>query len=585
MKSRYGGGLRCCVAFAALVAASAGCEALDTGTVAAAIEGQAWFVGPVGAGATVRLHRTDASGVTGEQVATTTTDADGRFRFASIAGIEGEADLLVVVDLGGVPWAGPFGGSGVYDMGATLRAPVLAVASTARRQVTVTPYTTLVMAAVDARRVAGRPRPLAPTVEAMAQHLTLSPNESPIDATGEALGAAGLHAALLDGFVVLAAQLGEASGAGGAAFTAPHLLNLLLEDAAGAAPPGRFDGSGPAGVVEVRGPTATPLDDSTLRGALVQALFALPRLAPTRWGFLEPRALSPLAATLTCSTSDLFADCAPFEGVDETPPIIEDVAPPTDSALSGVAEIEVTVRDPESGVSAVALEALTAGVDSPPAPDEVPLDGRFVFRLDTRQVQGEARLELVVRALNHAGLVSEVALDYAVSNRGTDQLTGWVVKGPAAHVAVEARSLDDADTRLLARGLTDAEGRFTLDVPEWDEGLLLVARAGDDPGALSSFRDEARGRALRWREQDTLVAALPSLAEARGRPVIVSPLTDLAWHLAQTRSVRRGGQAALVEYRGALEALGGHFGLVVPYEGVLHRAPAPFDVPGPGGLG
>ena len=51
MKSRYGGGLRCCVAFAALVAASAGCEALDTGTVAAAIEGQAWFVGPVGAGA------------------------------------------------------------------------------------------------------------------------------------------------------------------------------------------------------------------------------------------------------------------------------------------------------------------------------------------------------------------------------------------------------------------------------------------------------------------------------------------------------------------------------------------------------
>ena len=57
----------------------------------------------------MRLHRTDASGITGEQVAATSTDADGRFRFAGIQGIEGGADLLVVVDLGG---DGSPGGSG-----------------------------------------------------------------------------------------------------------------------------------------------------------------------------------------------------------------------------------------------------------------------------------------------------------------------------------------------------------------------------------------------------------------------------------------------------------------------------------------
>lgn len=584
MKSRSAAGFGA-ILIVALIGVSAGCDELDAGAVAAEVEGQAWFVGAVGAGATVRLHRTDASGVRGEQLATTITDAQGRFRFSGIGGIEGEADLLVVVDLGGVPWVGPFGGSGVYDTDITLRAPVFAVASTARRQAIVTPFTTLAMAAVDARRVAGRPRPLASTFEAMAQHLTLSPIETPIDANGEALGAAGLHAALLDGFVGLAAQLGEASGAGAAAFTAPHLLTVLLDDAAGASPPGRFDGLGPAGAVDVPGPTATPLDADTLRGALVRALFALPRLAPARWGFLEPRALSPLAATLTCSTSDLFPDCAPFEGVDDTPPIIEDPAPPTDEPLTGVARIEVTVRDPESGVRDVELEALTAGVDDAPAPAEAPLDGRFVFSIDTRQVQGEARLELVVRARNHAGLVAELSLDYAVSNRGSDQLAGFVVKGPAAHVVVEARSLDADDTRLLARAVTDTEGRFTLDVPEWDEGVLLVARSGDDPTERSSFLDEARGRSLRWREQDTLVAALPSLAEAQGQPVIVSPLTDLAWHLAQARALQRGGGAVLTEYRAALEALGAHFGLVVPYAGVLHRAPAPFDVPGPGGLG
>lgn len=571
------------VVFGAL--ALAGCDDLDAGVVAAEVEGQAWFVGPVGAGATVRLHRTDASGVSGEQVATTITDADGRFRFGGIGGIEGEADLLVVVDLGGVPWVGPFGGSGVYDTDTALRAPVLAVASTGRRRVTVTPFTTLTMAAVDARRVAGRPRPLASTFEAMAQHLTLSPTDTSIDATSEALGAAGLHAALLDGFVGLAAQLGESSGAGAAAFTAPHLLNLLLADAAGAAPPGRFDGLGPAGVVEVPGPTAAPLDGDTLRGALVQALFALPRRAPSRWGFLEPRALSPLAAALTCSASDLFPDCVPFEGIDDTPPIIEDPAPPSDAVLNGVARVEVTVRDPESGVRQVDLVPLVEGDEGQPAPAEEPVDGRFAFRVDTRQVQGASRLELVVRARNHAGGLAERRLTYAVENLGSGEVTGWVVKGPAAHVAVEAYSLDARDPRLLARTLTDVDGRFTLDVAEWDAGLLLVAGAGDHPTERSSFLDEARGRALRWREQDTLVAAVPSLAEARGAAVVVSPLTDLAWHLAQARALQRGGGAVLTEYRAALEALGAHFGLVVPYEGVLHRAPAPFDAPGPGGLG
>ncbi len=44
----------------------AACDDLDTGAVAAEVEGQAWFVGSVGAGATVRLHRTDVSGVAGE---------------------------------------------------------------------------------------------------------------------------------------------------------------------------------------------------------------------------------------------------------------------------------------------------------------------------------------------------------------------------------------------------------------------------------------------------------------------------------------------------------------------------------------
>ena len=566
-------------------AIGASCDSLDDGVAAAALSGQVWFVGPVGEGARVHLHRTDASGVMGEEIAQALTDAAGRFQFEGLTGFGAEGDLLVSVELRDTAWVDVFGHRGVYDRDDVLRAPVLALASTEQREVVVTPFTTLVMAAVDARRIAGQPRPLAPALEAMRLHLTLAPADTPIEAVGETLNEARTHALLHDALVVLAARLGEQSGAGAAAFPATRLLRVLVEDASGAAPPGTLDGVGPDGALSVSGPSPVRLSGATLRAELVEALYDLG--STERWRFLEPRALGTLAAALTCSASNLFPDCTPFEASDDTPPSIGAPTPRAGSVQHGEIEITAVVRDPESGVQRVELRPVLDEVEGEPFPADAGLDGVYTFRVDTRVVQGISRLPLALRAWNHAGTPpAELRFEYAVENLGKGVVGGWVVKGPAAYVTVEAWGRDGALRTLITRGETDEAGRFTLEVPEWDQALELVARAGNDQGMLSGFQDEARGRFLRWREGDTLRALVPDYRrEATDLRVVISPLTDLAWTLAQDKAARPGGRAPLVEYRDAVEAIGRHFGLDDPYESLQRRPPAPFDHPAAGGLG
>jgi HAE1 family hydrophobic/amphiphilic exporter-1 len=149
--------------------------------------------------------------------------------------------------------------------------------------------------------------------------------------------------------------------------------------------------------------------------------------------------------------------------------------------------------------------------------------------LDTRRIAYPA-LELRFEAVNGDGAAATQTLRLALDNVPGGVLRGVVFKGAAVGVEVTALPVGPDATlgAPLARGLTDADARFELVLPEYQGPLLL--RAAGVPDGTSQYRDEAAPAArLTWPAEQHLDAFVPMFApQAPAQDVTISPLTDLA---------------------------------------------------------
>ncbi len=480
------------------------------------LEGVVWLDGAA-AGALVEL--VGPGGVVGH----TATDPEGRY---VLLGLREEGDVLLRARVDGVE----------------LRAEVPGLRLLETRTVALTPFTTL------AADVGAAP------LEAL---LGFDPRSAEVGPAGD-----GEHRLLLEAFDELARRAGDEAGG---VVSPGALLQAVLTDAAD----GLLDG----GVEVVAGPASYRLTPQTLQGELAAAVVAV--LGAAAWDGVDPADVDPLLRRLRCSGSELFPPCEPAPVDDPTPPGIAPPEPAPETPQAGVATITLEAHDPESGVASLVLRRVGPEGTTVPVRDLDDRPSRLAGVVDTTRLTDLTRLELEAVATNHAGAEAILRFGYPLANVPPGEIAGWVVKGPAEALRIAATGLRaDGSEVELAEGYTGPGGSFRLDVPGWRGPVLL--RAGgtaDHPsGRESRFADEARGEALGWALRHELAALVGSYdPEVPGRPVVVSPLTDLAWHRGLAEAARDG--APLVD--AAEEALGllaRHFGL----EGVdlLHLRPA-----------
>ncbi|MCA9561005.1 MAG: hypothetical protein KC583_20795, partial [Myxococcales bacterium] len=379
-----------------------GCGGDDEKRLTAEIDGIVYLNGPV-AGATVKLRR-----LTGTRLveASTTTDADGRYRLTGL-GVLG--DMQLEVDVSGLPWTTADGQQGTYPDDVVLRSPVPDVDVPQRRRAHVTALTTLLVAIADARAGgAPDPAPLA-VVDDFARWLTLDPVSTPFDAAPDGVPLGRRHALLLEAFVELAVGAADQAGVPPhGVISAPELLNALIDDAAGGMPPAFFDGRGADGALSLEsGPGRYDLGEATLRSSYAAAVRRV--LATERWADVPDREVADLLSSLSCASAPMFGACIGGQPTDTTVPVIGDVQPAAETTLVGAVEITMRADDPESGIASLTVSMPGDGAAPLPDLDDQPSVARV--RLDTAAVGGP-RLELVARAENRAGLVAEQRIGF-----------------------------------------------------------------------------------------------------------------------------------------------------------------------------
>jgi hypothetical protein len=495
--------------------AAVACDTASPPLLTQRVDGVVALVGPQ-AGARVTLRPLEADGREGAVVAEGRTDAEGGFalRFAGTPG----PHRIVAALAGGGQVAATLP---MVDHGAALNVRLDA-------------YTTWADALVAGAHATGEGEAMAFAAAAVAAHLGFDPLVPEAgDWRPEVLDAA---------FGALSERAARSAGARPGALPPATLLAALVDDAAADA---FMDGEGAEGplTLEVSPGRFVPSAD-TLRGMLAAAVTDV--TAAPAWGELEPRDVRALTARLQCSASAVFPPCGAAPAEDATPPVIEIDAPGAEETVRGIVHVAVRAVDAESGVRSLTVafvepEGADPGllVDLDPAPDALSMD------LDTRSV---AAPELVLRfeAVNGDGAAETRTLALTLDNVPGGVLRGVVFKGAAVGVEVAALPVgaDGALGEPVARGVTDAEARFELALPEY-QGPLLLRAAGRADGT-SQYRDEAApGSQLTWPAEQHLDTFVPRFTpQAPAQEVTLSPLTDLA--VARTWAVAGGaGQAGL----------------------------------------
>ncbi|MCA9527423.1 MAG: hypothetical protein KC549_14130, partial [Myxococcales bacterium] len=238
------------------------------------IDGQVWFMGPV-PNAVVSLHFSDAAGTLLARVSQSTTDEEGRFNFF---GLEEESHYLLRAEVGGLPWrrgesAGTFPDGLVLQSPTGLLEPFSREAAQRDREVVISPLTTLIVAAGEARRSVNRETPLLEAEQAGRSWLGFDAVHTGVGGREGAVDTAVLHTLLLDAFDTLADRVAAAVGIQpGTTFNPPDLLALLVDDAFGPRPSGVFDGLGIDGAVELEAARTYGLSPDTLQSELRDAL-------------------------------------------------------------------------------------------------------------------------------------------------------------------------------------------------------------------------------------------------------------------------------------------------------------------------
>ncbi len=567
--------LRAAAATIICLVAGTACDDVETGVRAASVlDGEVWFLGPV-PDARVVLYRLDAAGQTTYETETR-TDAHGHFR---IEGIEVTGDFLAVSDIDGIAFRDPHTGrDGAYAHGTSLRAPIEGLDLLQERPVRLTPLSTLLVAVGEGLRGAGAEFPLRDAHAAFNEWLTLDPVASPIGEPRSGQSEARRHRLLLEGLSALAAHAANDAGlTPGTSLTADRLLSALADDGRGPPPP-RFDGRGDAGPLAVRaGPGSFPLTAQTLRARYAEAV--RDRLRADAWAGLTEGDVADLLGSLRCTATPFFEACAD-DGTDRTPPAIGAPSPAPGSSVAGVITIQIAADDPETGIDAMTLARLP-GDGLAPVPledlDDRPGVARAAF--DTRTLVGRPIARFRAAATNRDGVEASLDFELTLANHPVGQLTGHVIKGPARGVVVEASALrPDGSDVPLGRATTAADGAFSMTVHEWRGPVILRAQGVVDGDTVSTYRDEARGRALSWDVTQTLTAVLPDFDPAAAiRPVVVTPLTDLAWARARGLAAQRGHDL-LESYGESLGLIARHFGLS-DAGALLHVRPASAEQP------
>lgn len=540
-----------------------GCSTDDTPRVRKGlVEGAAWFMGPI-EGAPVRVHLSDATGADRGVVAEGLTEPGGLFYFDDLE----EGHYLIRVDLSGRPWQSTRT-EGAFAEGDTLETftgfiePAAREVERRERFVSVTPFTTLLLAVAEARRATNLDDPLTSTLLEGKTWLGFDATRTAIGARDAAVDDTVRYTLLLDSFDALANHLSALVGIQqGTSFNPPNLLNILLEDARGLAPAGRLDGEGIDGPLFIEGARRVAVTEAFLQGELLAALDALMAEEGGIWSRLEGRDVSDLRTRLACSASKLFPECKSGR-IDSTPPELVRIEPePGSEELSGERLITVTWNDPETAVEDVALERLDAPFGE--VVERYSLQGRegeaFVFRIDTRAVLGESTLYLQTRATNSAGLTSaDLPLQYEVRNLGAGILSGFVFKGPAHNVEVTVEGQVGSRWTELGRARTNERGFFQLALTEYQGPIRATARGLED-GMGSFFEDEARLERVRWGSSHTLVAILPFYDPTLQQLITLSPFSDMAVALAEAKS-QTTNRGVLEIYPEVIRALGDHLG-------------------------
>lgn len=546
------------------------CAEDDLSLEVSGVVGEVYLIGPV-SGATVELYSRGEGESAPAFVTATTTTGDGRFE---LRGLTVTGDMVLEVEVGGLPWRRGER-QGTYPEGMVLRAPIddLRPLET-DRPAQVTALTTLVWSAAESRRRAHERAPYAETRGAFASWLTLDPVGTRIGPPRGGDRDAMRHRLLLDGFAQLAARVSDRVGVPpDTNVTAAELLEALIQDAEGTSPPGLFDGIGTRGPVDIRrGPGTYAVSEQTLREEYAAALHDL--LSTESWSHLSTAAISDLAESVRCAAVPVHTPCTTTSRGDPTPPVIAEPTPPESDPLSGVALIEVTASDPETGIAS--LELLRIDREHlPPVPlvDRDERVGVVNVAIETTRFADRPTLMLLARATNGDGVLTERRLEWVLDNGDPGLIRGYVVKGPARNLEVEALGLRGDGTEVtLATTETGEDGSFEF-LTAWRGPLVLRARgsATHGSGSASGFVDEARHENQVWDVDEVLETILPDFDPAAPPPpVMITPLT----HLAYARARGLSGQPLINAYEESLALLADHFGLVGGPRSVLHVRPA-----------
>jgi hypothetical protein len=478
------------------------------------LTGQVVFGAPLAQQA-VFLHVTAPDGRLGDDVASTQTDADGRFRFA------------VAVPAGDYVVRVPRGESVAPEE--PLLALVQGLSDGEARTVTASPWSTWEAALAEGHRLAGEAQATERARSAVRDHLGFTPSETPLAGPGDvAYDAASAHALLVRAFPLLADALSRRAVA--PVSSADDLLRVLRADAAQGTVAGRMDGDTGADGPQVPGP-------ETLRGDLANAVLEVLAEDP-EWAQVDPGAFRPLLTRLRCSPSDAFPPCTAATGSDLTPPTVRFAAPADGAAVPDQFGLEIDAEDTETGVAALEAQWSTdldptprAVVDLDPAPE------RLRARLDLADLAGRT-LRVEATATNGEALSRTEGAAWSRADAGRRVVTGDVFKGPGSNVRVEAyvAGAEANGGPPLAAVYTDVEGRFSLLVEGFDGALTLVARGSAD--GSSRYLDEARGgEAAPWETDDTLTA-LVGPAGSEPTHVVLTPWTTLAYSRALGAAAR-----------------------------------------------
>ena len=317
-------------------------------------------------------------------------------------------------------------------------------------------------------------------------------------------------------------------------------LGLLADDVRA---DGLFDGRGGAGRLALG---AYVLDADTLRGDLARDLYNTLESRSDESG-ISPERLSDLLESIEQDESAIFPPTRSRS--DWEPPEIAFLEPAAGQLVSGLQPVRLALSDEhpvvELRVTAPAgLDGVLAGLEWTGVLDTTGLD-------DGEQV-------LRVEALDRFRNLGQAELTVQVDNYGL--LSGVVFKGPVAQATVSAYALDDAGQKgeLLASGLTDETGAYSLRIDRFEGALLLEALQG-------AYLEEAVGTPVTFGQADRLAAVVPAYSSRFQGTVTLSPLTTWAaelfgWYVRQQHwdvgSAASRANQAISDHFGGLDVLG-----------------------------